>query len=552
LRGDGTWATDNDTKNTAGSTDTSSKIFLVGATSQAANPQTYSHDTAFVDTNGRLNSAAPASSANDTTVATTKWVKDQSYITGVAWNDVTSKPSFATVATSGSYNDLQNKPTIPAAYSLPTASSSTLGGIKVGTNLSIDANGVLSSQTTIPVGFEYFSMNPNIPQGSLPLFGGEYSRATYSDLWAWVQQQTGYCISEADWQTASTANNGNVPYYSSGDGSTTFRVPSLRCWVKGANGTVTEVGSYLEAGLPDISARATIRPTGASGATFFNSSGAFSQEADTGWTGAYLNSQTSATQATTIKFNASDSNSIYGNSNTVQPESIVGMWLVKAYGTIEDTGTIDEQQYIDDRIAALPTSLATTFLPLAGGTMSGSIELSGDWSHIGSTANTSMIIQHNKLTQGLELWGGTSSVTGACLILRGASNDSGQFYLGASQKTSDSDSSHSRVLLVGNPNGSLTWNSKEVDRINAQGSNSNGDYIRYENGIQICWGGFANVSVPRTITYPVAFSGYPSVGIDRGTMICGNWSSTGCNVAMVAGGTSTGQYLKWIAIGKWK
>ena len=46
--------TDNDTKNTAGSTDTSSKIFLVGATSQAANPQTYSHDTAYVGTDGCL------------------------------------------------------------------------------------------------------------------------------------------------------------------------------------------------------------------------------------------------------------------------------------------------------------------------------------------------------------------------------------------------------------------------------------------------------------------------------------------------------------------
>lgn len=46
--------TTNDTKNTAGSTDTSSKIFLVGATSQAANPQTYSHDTAYVGTDGCL------------------------------------------------------------------------------------------------------------------------------------------------------------------------------------------------------------------------------------------------------------------------------------------------------------------------------------------------------------------------------------------------------------------------------------------------------------------------------------------------------------------
>lgn len=36
---------------------------------------------------------------------------------------------LATVATSGSYNDLSNKPSIPAAYTLPTASS-TLGGVK--------------------------------------------------------------------------------------------------------------------------------------------------------------------------------------------------------------------------------------------------------------------------------------------------------------------------------------------------------------------------------------------------------------------------------------
>lgn len=38
------WA---DTKNTTGSTDTSSKIYLVGATSQAANPQTYSDNEVY-------------------------------------------------------------------------------------------------------------------------------------------------------------------------------------------------------------------------------------------------------------------------------------------------------------------------------------------------------------------------------------------------------------------------------------------------------------------------------------------------------------------------
>lgn len=47
-----------DTKNTAGSTNTSSKIYLIGATSQGANPQTYSHDTAYVGTDGCLYSGS--------------------------------------------------------------------------------------------------------------------------------------------------------------------------------------------------------------------------------------------------------------------------------------------------------------------------------------------------------------------------------------------------------------------------------------------------------------------------------------------------------------
>lgn len=56
LREDATWATvsTTDTKNTAGATDTSSKIYLIGALDQTANPQTYSQDTAYVGTDGKL------------------------------------------------------------------------------------------------------------------------------------------------------------------------------------------------------------------------------------------------------------------------------------------------------------------------------------------------------------------------------------------------------------------------------------------------------------------------------------------------------------------
>ena len=47
---------------------------------------------------------------------------------------------------SGDYNDLINKPTIPAAYTLPTASTTVLGGVKVdGTTVTISGAGVISA-----------------------------------------------------------------------------------------------------------------------------------------------------------------------------------------------------------------------------------------------------------------------------------------------------------------------------------------------------------------------------------------------------------------------
>lgn len=82
--------------------------------------------------------------------------------TSGSYNDLTNKPTIPTaynhptshpasmitglskVATSGSYADLIDKPTIEK-YTLPIASSTTLGGVKIGANLSIDSNGVLSA-----------------------------------------------------------------------------------------------------------------------------------------------------------------------------------------------------------------------------------------------------------------------------------------------------------------------------------------------------------------------------------------------------------------------
>lgn len=62
---------------------------------------------------------------------------------------------LSAVATSGNYNDLSNKPTIPAAYTLPNATSSTLGGVKVGSNISVSNGtiGITKSNVTSALGY---------------------------------------------------------------------------------------------------------------------------------------------------------------------------------------------------------------------------------------------------------------------------------------------------------------------------------------------------------------------------------------------------------------
>ena len=187
----------------------------------------------------------------------------------------------------------------------------------------------------LPVGHMYFSVEPTVPTGRLPAFGALYNRSLYADLWAYAQER-GLVISESQWQARANANGGNCAYYSDGDGSTTFRVPSLKCWVKGANG-IEEVGSYLSAGLPNI--------TGGFRTGWFytqdrsDPTGAFGVDDTAKSTVECWETQYNAYDG--ITFNASKSNAIYGNSNTVQPPSIVGMFLIVAFGVAHNIGEAD-------------------------------------------------------------------------------------------------------------------------------------------------------------------------------------------------------------------
>lgn len=85
-----------------------------------------------------------------------------------AWASISGKPSFATVATTGNYSDLVGA---PAAYSLPTASTTVLGGVKVdGTSITI-ASGVISAAPTTWANLS-----------GKPTFATVASTGAYSDL----------------------------------------------------------------------------------------------------------------------------------------------------------------------------------------------------------------------------------------------------------------------------------------------------------------------------------------------------------------------------------
>lgn len=193
----------------------------------------------------------------------------------------------------------------------------------------------------LPVGHEFFTTNPNIPAGCIPLLGGEYSRTAYADLWAWVQTQNGYLLEESSWQAKAAANGGNVPFYSKGDGSTTFRVPALKCWVRGA-GSINEAGGYLAAGLPNIEGyweninQSLINMPNIHANTKLTGSFKKGKYYASGYSG-YINNM----PAYDLAFDAAASNAIYGKSDEVQPQSIVGLWCVKAYGTVTNVGSTD-------------------------------------------------------------------------------------------------------------------------------------------------------------------------------------------------------------------
>lgn len=189
--------------------------------------------------------------------------------------------------------------------------------------------------TVRAVGDQWVSVHGIIPNGGVPFLGQEVSRNTYSALWQWAQDNN-LVISESEWQSLNTSQNGNVPKYSSGDGGTTFRMPKVTGYVK-CSETIGGTGTYTKEGLPNITG--TAQADGLTDESYeFQTTGAFysfrsslGKNAD-----GFSNNAPWA-----FGIDASRSSAIYGNSAHVTPETMTVLFGVYAFGQVSNPGELD-------------------------------------------------------------------------------------------------------------------------------------------------------------------------------------------------------------------
>ena len=162
-------------------------------------------------------------------------------------------------------------------------------------------------EATVKAGVEYFGGFPSgtmiafagksVPDGWLLCNGALVSRTTYAKLFAAIGTAWG-----------------------AGDGGTTFKLPDADGRVMQGVTDASEVGQYLEAGLPNI--------TGNTGA-HITRSGAVTPSGAFYWGDGLCGGLTGSSLNTGIQFIASNSNGIYKKSSTVQPSAIQILMIIK-------------------------------------------------------------------------------------------------------------------------------------------------------------------------------------------------------------------------------
>lgn len=184
-----------------------------------------------------------------------------------------------------------------------------------------------------------------LPAANLASDGQLLSRATYPELWNAISTGMFVSITDAAWQASNTAR-GN---YSTGDGSTTFRMPDLNgIWTHPTNSALNSIpglhlrGSGTNAtGITHLSGAPNITGSvGSSGTAAFQLNqqiGAFK----TGTVNYNYNIQGIAgTASPTLNFDASLSDAAYGRSaGEIRPNSAIGIWVIRVNGMFSASST---------------------------------------------------------------------------------------------------------------------------------------------------------------------------------------------------------------------
>ena len=182
----------------------------------------------------------------------------------------------------------------------------------------------ISNGIELPVGFEYYVPYSELDSGQLIRDGQIVSRSVYKDLWDFVQKHPSLLLTEEQWQAELSANEGVVNnYYSSGDGSTTFRLPKAG---------VIELPVITAENINKFSTDTQRNITGSIGELFApeppNTSGAF----------------TETVSRHIHVINDSIANRSVGTEHTgseVKPKTITKLAVVQAFGRVINTGTLD-------------------------------------------------------------------------------------------------------------------------------------------------------------------------------------------------------------------
>lgn len=213
--------------------------------------------------------------------------------------------------------------------------------------------------TVRPLGFHYLHPYGTVPADSIICNGATYSRALYKDFFDYITTQ-GWVKTEAEWQEIATRDNGFCPFYSSGDGSTNFRTPKFAPYQQVAIAS-GDVGKYHKAGLPNITGRSDLGGI-YSHAAF---SGAIATEKNAGNATGATHDAAGGDQGVKLTFDASNSNSIYGRSSTVQPESHEWMICVVVAGRATNLGSVDMADVLTT-VAQVQANLGTTVKSVNG------------------------------------------------------------------------------------------------------------------------------------------------------------------------------------------